>query len=133
MRLHEIANQLNWANASNAENPRNFTDLAYTLLLCNIEDVFFHGEAGFTLDLGSAHGGENAISNRIGNAICHFNQGEPMDPPEVGYNKAANTIDFTNGRHRAHAAHQFGHEYIPMFVSGDGLGEFKKRVRTKPI
>lgn len=128
-----MAKQLNWANASNAERPMNFTNPGFTLLLCNIEDVFYHGAAGFTLDLGSSYGGKNAIGNRVKNVTRHFTRGEPMDPPEVGYNKAADTIDFTNGRHRAHAAHQLGYEYIPMFVWGDGLDEFKKRVRTKPI
>lgn len=133
MRLHEITKELNWADESNAERPMNFTNPGFTLLLCNIEDVFYHGVADHTLDLGSSHGGENAIGNRAENAIRHFNRGGPMDPPEVGYNKTNNAINFSNGRHRAHAAYQLGHEYIPMFVWGDGLDDFKKRVRTKTI
>lgn len=132
MRLFEIAKQLNWADESNAERPMNFTNPGYTLLMCNIEDVFFHGTAGFTLDLGSPYGGKNSIGNRVDRAISHFNNGEPMDPPEVGYDKANDAISFSNGRHRAHAAYQFGYEYIPMFVWSDGLDKFKELVRTKP-
>jgi hypothetical protein len=56
-----------------------------------------------------------------------------MDYPEIAYNSTLKTADYTNGRHRALAAYQLGHEYIPMFVSKYGLEEFKRLVRTREV
>jgi hypothetical protein len=122
---------LNWADESNAERANNFDSPNLVLLNCSIRDVFDHGPRGFTLDLDDPTGGKYKIGNRVEKAIAHFREGKPMDPPEVGYNSTTKTIDFGNGRHRCVAAHQFGAEYIPMFVSTDGLEEFKKLVHIR--
>jgi len=129
MKLYEI--DLNWANKQNAQNPRNFGDRNYVLLNCNIEDVFNNGSGDFKLDPHDNLGGKNGIGQRAPNAKAHFQSGGAMDPPEVGYNPYQKTVDFTNGRHRAVAAFQLGHEYIPMFVSTSNIDKFKQIIRTK--
>jgi len=129
MKLMEL--NLNWADSSNAERPHNFDSEDYTLLICNISDVFSHTDQDYRLDLDSNTGGSNAIGNRLDRATQHFQNGNPMDPPEVAYSVHTNNITFTNGRHRSLAAYQMGEEYIPMFVYSPTIEQFKKLVRTK--
>jgi hypothetical protein len=130
MKLYEM-HDLNWATRDNAQRKINFDDKNLVVLNVNIKDVFDNGGRSFRLDLDDELGGRNAIKDRLPRAKEHFKRGGAMDLPEVGYNEATGTIDFTNGRHRTAAAYQMGYEYIPMFVSKDGLDEFKKLVRTK--
>lgn len=130
MRLCEL--DLNWASRDNAERPGNFNDSAYTVRLCNVSDVFKHVSSDTALELDSDTGGKNAIGDRLSRAKQHFTAGEAMDFPEVAFNQYTNNIDFTNGRHRAVAAYQLGHEYIPMFIYRETLAKFESLVRTKP-
>jgi hypothetical protein len=124
---------LNWATRDNAQRPGNFDDKNYVLLMVNIKDTFDNGHSGFKLDVEDEKGGPNAIGDRLTKAKAHFEQGKPMDYPEVAYNLSTKTVDYTNGRHRAVAAYQMGKWFIPMFVSKDGLHKFKEVVRTLPI
>ena len=131
MKLHEL--NLNWAGVDNAQRPTNFNHEELVILNVHIQDVFDHMHSAFKLDLDDERGGKNAIGDRLSRAKNHFKGEHPMDLPEIGYNEWSGTIDFGNGRHRTAAAHQLGKEYIPMFVTIDGLDEFKKLVRTKPV
>ena len=135
MKLKQILKEykLNWATKDNAQRPYNFDDKNYVILLVNIKDTFDKSHPGFALDPEDESGGPNAIKDRLPRAKEHFLKGEAMDYPEVAFNIATNTVDYTNGRHRAVAAYQLGKTYIPMFVSKDGLHQFKKNVRTKSI
>lgn len=130
MKLFEL-HDLNWASRDNAQYPFNFDDPDLVMLTVNIRDVFDNSGRGFRLDLEDELGGKNSIKDRLPRAKDHFKKGGAMDYPEIGYNSATKTVDFTNGRHRAAAAYQMGHEYIPMFVATDGLDEFKRVVRTQ--
>lgn len=132
MKLFEL-HDLNWATRDNAQYPPNFDDTNLTVLMVNVRDVFDSGGRSFKLDIDDEMGGRNAIKDRLPRAKDHFKRGGAMDYPEIGYNSATGTVDFTNGRHRAAAAYQMGHEYIPMFVSRDGLEEFKEVVRTRSM
>ena len=131
MKLTELYEKLNLANSNTAKNKQIHKDDDFVLIHANIEDVFKHMASGFKLDLKSETGGKNAIKNRLLGAKKHFESGEPMDPPTVGYNEYSKTIDFTDGRHRTAAAYQLGEKYIPMFVYKDHLKSFKKLVKTK--
>jgi hypothetical protein len=133
MKLFElfISEQLSWATRDNAERPNNYDRDDYKLLTVNVADVFAHVDSEFALDLQSDTGGKNAIGNRLDRAKKHFSSGKPMDPPEVALNSRNNKIEFSNGRHRAVAAHQLGHKYIPMFVYTVGIDQFKKLVKIK--
>lgn len=131
MRLFEIATDLNWADQTDAERPNNFSDDDYVLLNVNIEDVFNHSDVDFRLDINSPTGGKNAIGDRLNRAKSHFKGGGAMDPPEVAYSRYSNGVEFTNGRHRAVAAYQLGHEYIPMFVAKADISAFTEIVKTK--
>jgi hypothetical protein len=122
---------LTWADRSTAQYPQRFDDPKLVLLQCSIQDVFQHGMRGYTLDLDDANGGKYAIDDRISKATSHFRNNNPMDPPMVGYNPRTESVDFVDGRHRSVVAHQFGADYIPMFVSVDGLNEFKQLVHTR--
>ena len=128
-----MKNYLNWATPENAQRPNNFTDENQILMQVNVLDVMNNGESDFKLDPYDITGGENAIGNRLAHAREYFKEGHPMDYSEVHYSKYRKSIGFDNGRHRAIAAFHLGHEYVPMFVYKDGLDEFKKLVRTKPI
>ena len=125
--------ELNWSDKTNSERPYNFDNDNYILLNVKIEDVINNMDNDFKLDLNDSKGGENSIGSRLQRAKKHFESGEPMDYSEVGYNKHTGNIDFTNGRHRAVAAYQLGHDYIPMFVYKDSLEKFKEIVDTKTI
>ena len=122
---------INWATSSNAIRKQNFDDPNLVLLTCSIRDVFDNGLRAYSLDLDDPSGGSNAIGNRLEKAIAHIREGNPMDPPEVGYNPTLKKVDFTDGRHRCVAAYQFGAEYIPMFVAREGLEVFKQLVDTR--
>lgn len=134
MKLKELQlneDGLNWANKDNAQRPQNFDDKEQIILLVNIKDTFDNGPSGFNLDVDAEDGGSNAIKDRLPKAKEHFQSGKPMDYPEIGFNMSLKTVEYTNGRHRAVAAYQLGKEYVPMFVSKDGLSQLKKVVRTK--
>ena len=131
MKLFEL--NLNWADRDNANRPTNFDSDNLVMLRVNIEDVIKHMHSEFKLDLGDELGGKNSIGDRLPRAKEHFKAGGAMDLPEIGYSKWSKTIDFGNVRHRTVAAHQLGKKYIPMFVSIDGIDEFKKLVRTEPM
>lgn len=130
-KIVDYKQEINWSNQENAERPYNFNDDSYVVLNVKIEDVINNMDKDFKLELNDSSGGKNAIGNRLKMAKEHFIKGEPMDLPEVGYNKYTGKIDFTNGRHRTVAAYQLGHEYIPMFISKDSIKQFKGLVDTK--
>lgn len=130
-KIVDYKQEINWSNQENAERPYNFNDDSYVVLNVKIEDVINNMDKDFKLELNDSSGGKNAIGNRLKMAKEHFIKGEPMDLPEVGYNKYTGKIDFTNGRHRTVAAYQLGHEYIPMFISKDSIEQFKGLVDTK--
>lgn len=130
-KIVDYKQEINWSNQENAERPYNFNDDSYVVLNVKIEDVINNMDKDFKLELNDSSGGKNAIGNRLKMAKEHFIKGEPMDLPEVGYNKYTGKIDFTNGRHRTVAAYQLGHEYIPMFINKDSIEQFKGLVDTK--
>lgn len=134
MKLHDLKSnkpKLNWANRSNAQYNPVFDSNDVVLLNVNVEDVINNMSRDFRIELNAKDGDNNTIAARLSNAKEHFKSGAPMDYPEVGYNSWSRTVDFSNGRHRTVAAYQLGYRYIPMFVSKDGLEEFKKIVRIK--
>lgn len=129
----KLKTELNWSNKENSERPYNFDNDDYVLLNVKIEDIINNMADDFKLDLSDSKGGENSIGNRLERAKKHFESGEPMDYSEVSYNKNTGNIDFTNGRHRAVAAYQLGHDYIPIFVYNNSLDKFKELVDVKKI
>jgi hypothetical protein len=126
-------NKLNWATKENAVRPNNFDADHYELLHVNALDMMNNAENDFKLDPYDRTGGENAIGIRLPYAIEYFKSEQPMDYPEAYYSKYTKKVGFDNGRHRTIAAFQLGEEYVPMFVYTDGIDEFKKLVRTKPV
>ncbi len=129
MRLYEL--DLNWATRDNAQYKPNYDSSSFELLNCNIRDVLSNMESDFALDPDDELGGKNHIGDRVPRAKAHWQAGQPMDYPSAGYSKYHNSIYIDNGRHRTVAAYQLGKEYIPMFVSTDGIDKFKEIVRTK--
>ena len=123
--------KLNWANKENSQRPSNFDSEDYIILNVNVLDIMTNSENDFKLDPYDAVGGKNSIGNRLPYALEHFVDGRPMDFSEAYYSPYKKKVGFDNGRHRAVAAFQLGHDYIPMFVFKENIDKFKEMVRTK--
>lgn len=123
--------KLNWANKENSQRPSNFDSEDYIILNVNVLDIMNNSENDFKLDPYDAIGGKNAIGNRLPYAVEHFVDGRPMDFSEAYYSPYKKKVGFDNGRHRAVAAFQLGHDYIPMFVFKENIDKFKEIVRTQ--
>lgn len=71
------------------------------------------------LDLNDPRGGPNAIGDRLQQAKTRFQNGEYIDPPNIGWDGRNVTIG--DGRHRLAAAWQLGDTMAPALVRPEDL------------
>ena len=106
---------LGWAKQQQTQDDSNMV-----IVWAHIEDLFNHTVHGYELDPTDPTGGKNSIGDRAARAKAHWTGGGHMDPSDI-FVHPNGLVDWGNGRHRAVAAFQMGHEYIPVLVEKDNM------------
>lgn len=119
MKLIEVA--LNW-------NPQELGD--FIVKWANVSDIWKHINPDWLVTNKSQM---NRIGSRYEKALHHFQSGQKMDPPMIGYNQYDEKypISISDGRHRTAAAVELGQEWIPVALLPEQLRDIKRFVRIK--
>lgn len=140
MKLLDLFERVQWATGQNVQRAQPMAQRYqsserddYVLVEVDIERLLKNIPKDMQVDISSEEGGGKSMRHRIPRAKEHWQSGNFMDPPIVGFNEWTNNFEISDGRHRLVAAYQMGERTAPVLIPRHTLDVFKERLGVKEI